>query len=76
MFLRVVVRHPSLVWEAVRMALATASPDWFKKVPFVPRPEPSYRNWRLLTAYGRAETLPTESEVEEFLRWRRNLRRS
>ena len=75
-FLRVAVRHPSLAWEAVRMALATASPDWFKKAPFVPRPEPSYRDWRLLTAYGRAGALPTGKEVEEFLRWRRNLRRT
>jgi len=74
-FVRVVVRHPPLSWEAIRLAAATAAPDWFRKAPFVPRPEPRYRDWRLLTAYGRTDATPTAREVEEFLRWRRNLRR-
>lgn len=74
-FLRVAFRHPSLAWEAIRLALATAAPGWFRKAPFVPRPEPLYRDWRLLTAYGRPDATPTEREMEEFLRWRRNLRR-
>lgn len=75
-FVRVVVRHPSLACEAIRLAAATAAPDWFRKAPFVPRPEPRYRDWRLLTAYGRPDAIPTEREMEEFLRWRRNLRTS
>ena len=75
-FVRVVVRHPSLACEAIRLAAATAAPDWFRNAPFVPRPEPRYRDWRLLTAYGRPDAVPTEREVEEFLRWRRNLRRT
>ena len=74
-FVRVAVRHPSLAWEAVRMAAATAAPGWFRKAPFVPRPEPGYLDWRMLTAYGRPDAIPTEREVEEFLRWRRVLRR-
>ncbi len=75
-FVKVAVRHPSLACEAIRLAAATAAPGWFRKAPFVPRPEPRYRDWRLLTAYGRTDARPTEREVEEFLRWRRNLRRS
>lgn len=74
-FVRVVLSHPSLACEAIRLAAATAAPDWFRKAPFVPRPEPRYRDWRLQTAYGRPDATPTEREVEEFLRWRRNLRR-
>lgn len=74
-FLRVAVRHPSLAWEAIRLAAATAAPGWFRKAPFVPRPEPRYLDWRMLTAYGRPDAAPTEREVEEFLRWRRTLRR-
>ena len=74
-FVRVAVRHPSLAWEAVRLAAATAAPGWFRKAPFVPRPEPGYLGWRMLTAYGRPDAIPTEREVEEFLRWRRALRR-
>ncbi|MDE0377544.1 MAG: hypothetical protein OXK16_16515 [bacterium] len=74
-FVRVAVHHPSLAWEAVRLAAATAAPGWFRKAPFVPRPEPGYLDWRMLTAYGRPDAIPTEREVEEFLRWRRALRR-
>ena len=74
-FVRVAVRHPSLAWEAIRLAAATAAPGWFRKAPFVPRPEPGYLDWRMLTAYGRPDSTPTEREVEEFLRWRRTLRR-
>ena len=74
-FARVVVRHPGLAWEALRLAVATAPPGWFRKPPFAPLPEPEYRDWRLATAYGSPGGTPTEREVEEFLRWRRDLRR-
>ncbi len=74
-FVRVVARHPSLACEAIRLAAATAAPDWFRKAPFMPRPEPGYLDWRMRTAYGRPDATPTETEVEEFLRWRRTLRR-
>ena len=75
-FLKVVGRHPGLAGEAIRLAGATAAPDWFRKVPFLPRPEPTYRDWRLSTAYGRIDQTPTQKEMEEYLRWRKRLRRS
>lgn len=75
-FLKVVVRHPGLAGEAIRLAGATAAPGWFRRVPFLPRPEPTYRDWRLSTAYGRCDQNPTPKEMEEFLRWRKRLRRS
>ena len=74
-FLRVVVRHPELAAEAIRVTLATAAPGWFLRFPFLPSPEPTYRDWRLQTAYGHRDRQPTPREVEEFLRWRRELRR-
>ena len=74
-FLGVVVRYPSLAPEAVRLALATSAPGWLGKFPFLPRPEPVYRDWRLVTAYGRRDCLPSPTEMEEFLRWRRSMRR-
>ena len=75
-FLQVTVRHPSLAAEAVRLALATSAPGWLLRFPFLPRPEASYRDWRLLTAYGSSDGRPSVTEIEEFLRWRRALRRS
>ena len=74
-FLRVALRHPVLAVEALRVALATTKPGWFRKSPFLPRPEPTYRDWRLTTAYGSRNTQPSASDVVDYLRWRRNLRK-
>ena len=70
-----VVRHPVLAAEAIRLALATAAPGWMRKMPYLPRPEPHYRDWRLATAYGRSDSLPSPREMVDYLRWRRSLRR-
>ena len=76
MFLGVVVRHPSLAPEAVRLALATSASGWLGTFPFLPRPDPVYRDWRLATAYGSSETQPSATEVVEYLRWRRAIRKA
>lgn len=75
-FLQVVLRHPVLAAEALRLALATAKPGWLLKPPFLPRPEPTYRDWRLATAYGRADVQPSTAEVVEYLQWRRSMRQA
>lgn len=75
-FLRIALRHPVLGVEALRLALATATRGWIRRPPFLPRPEPTYRDWRLATAYGRSNTRPTDKEVLEYLRWRRNMRKT
>jgi len=75
-FLRVVLRHPVLATEALRTALATATPGWFRQPPFLPRPEPTYRDWRLATAYGRSDADPSTKEMVEYLQWRRTLRKT
>ena len=75
-FLRAIVRRPSLIVEAIRFALATASPDWFRRRPFLPIPDPAYREWRMSTAYGDGGPEMSVAEVEDFLEWRRRMRRA
>ena len=75
-FLRAAARRPGLALEAVRLALATAAPGWARRFPFLPRPAPSYLDWRLTTAYGRSGVSPSPEEMAEFLIWRRRMRRS
>lgn len=75
-FFRVIVRHPVLAAEAVRLALATATRGWIRRPPFLPRPEPTYRDWRLSTAYGSSNTQPSTREMVEYLRWRRTMRKT
>ncbi len=74
-FLRVVVRHPRLALEAARLVVAVSPPGWFRKAPFLPRPDPEYRRWRVMTAYGQTDAAMSVEEAKEFLEWRRSLRR-
>lgn len=74
-FLRAVALRPVLLAEAIRFGLATARPDWMRRMPFIPLPEPIYRDWRLATAYGQVDHPVTTKEIREFLAWRRSLRR-
>ena len=75
-FLRVLLRRPDLLVETLRLLGAVARRGWFRRPPFLPAADPEYVQWRSLTAYGRADSLPSVKEAEEFLLWRRRLRRS
>ncbi len=48
---------------------------WWRHLPFLPIPDPSYVRWRMLTAYGDPEAVPPPGELVAFLRWRRRQRR-
>lgn len=74
--LRAAVRRPGLGLEAVRTALAVAAPGWARRFPFLPRPAPSYLDWRMTTAYGRPDAAPSPEETAEFLGWRRSMRKA
>ena len=73
---RAALRRPALGLEAVRTALASAAPGWARRFPFLPRPAPSYLDWRLTTAYGRPDAAPSPEEAAEFLSWRRRMRKA
>lgn len=74
--LRAVLRRPGLAAEAVRLAAAVVPRGWWRRPPHLPLPDSEYRRWRLTTAYGRGDQAPTVREMEEFLTWRRRLRRT
>ena len=74
-FVRVILRNPTLAIEAIRFAWATAPAGWIRRPPFLPLPDPAYRDWRLTTAYGRSDAPTTTTEMREFLEWRRGMRR-
>ena len=74
-FLRVVLRRPDLLGEAARFAAATAPSGWMRRFPFLPLPDPAYRDWRLATAYGTPTAKVDPKEMQEFLIWRRELRK-
>lgn len=69
-----VIRHPSLWGTAVRQAARLAPPGWWRRWPPVPRPEPTYLRFRLVTAYGDPEREPEPDDVVTYLRWCREWR--
>jgi hypothetical protein len=66
-FLALVVR-PRLWWVAARQAVRIARPEWWRRAPFLPLPEPEYLRFRLETAYGEA-VAPRPADLVAYLEW-------
>jgi hypothetical protein len=49
---------------------------WFRELPFLPLPPPEYVRWRMLTAYGDEDAVPSVADVIRLARWRRELLRT
>jgi hypothetical protein len=65
-----VARRPRL-WRVAIVTLAAASPPgWWRRPPFLPRPDRGYLEWRLHTAYGETGT-PRAGDVVDYLEWAR-----
>ena len=65
-----VLRHPSLWWTAVRVALRLAPRGWWRRPPYLPLPDPEYLRFRMITAYGGAgDTPPDPEDLVTYLRW-------
>lgn len=65
--LRALVRHPVLLWEAIRTSLAMRRRGGV-------RPASPYLEWRLHTAYGGQVADAPTADLVDFLRWRRSMR--
>jgi hypothetical protein len=63
-----VVAHPSLWSTALRQAVRTSRPRWWRRPPFLPVPDPDYLRFRLETQYG-ADAAPDPDDVLVYLRW-------
>ena len=59
----------------VRAAWAFRARDWYLRAPFLPLPPRSYMRWRMETAYGDPEAVPTATELERYLVWTTRMRR-
>jgi hypothetical protein len=68
-------RRPDLWGEGVRALLAVARRDWWRRAPFLPRPDQSYTAWRLATAHGSPNTNIEPGELISYLEWRREQHR-
>lgn len=63
------LRDPPLASALVRVAWRFRRRHWFRKPPFLPIPDRNYLRWRMLTAYGDADAVPSAEDVARYARW-------
>ncbi len=69
---RVVLRRPPLWFAALAALRRMAAPGWWRRSPFLPVPDPRLWDFRMVTAYGRADADPQPSDVISYLQWCRS----
>ena len=65
---RALVR-PGLAVDLARVAWRFRARDWWRHAPFLPVPPSEYVRWRMYTAYGDEDAVPTADEVVRYARW-------
>lgn len=63
------VMHPTLALDLVRVAWRFRAREWYRRAPFLPLPDATYLKWRMYTAYGDFDAVPSAEEVERYVRW-------
>ena len=63
------VMHPTLGRDLMRVAWRFRAREWYRRAPFLPLPDATYLRWRMYTAYGDFDAVPSPEEVERYVRW-------
>jgi len=69
--------RPHLWLTAVRQVFVLARPGWWRRAPFLPRPDAAYLRFRLQTMYGGHDgpdsvAAPRAADVITYLEWCRS----
>lgn len=60
---------PSLALALLTVLWRFRRRGWFTRFPYLPVPSRPYVAWRMYTAYGSEDALPSAHEVERYARW-------
>ena len=63
------VRRPRIASDLVRVGWRFRRRDWWRRAPWLPLPARDYLRWRLYTAYGDADYVPTADEIIRYAHW-------
>ena len=61
--------NPPLARDLLRVAWRFRRRRWYAGFPFLPLPPREYVRWRMYTAYGDADAVPTVEELIRYARW-------
>jgi hypothetical protein len=67
--IRAVLFRPDLWWAALGALRRLAVPGWWRTRPYLPVPDQRLWEFRMVTAYGRADAVPTAADVISYLEW-------
>ncbi len=62
-------RSPSTGVSLLRVAWRFRDRSWARRFPFLPIPSRDYIRWRMLTAYGSNDAVPSAEDVVRYARW-------
>ena len=62
-------RNPALASDLLRVAWRFRTRHWYRRFPFLPLPARDYVRWRMHTAYGDHDAVPSADDVERYARW-------
>jgi hypothetical protein len=63
--------NPAVAVDLVSVAWRFRARNWYRHSPFLPLPDPTYLRWRMYTAYGDFDAVPSPDEVVRYARWAR-----
>jgi hypothetical protein len=63
--------NPALAVDLMSVAWRFRARDWYRHSPFLPLPDPTYLRWRMYTAYGDFDAIPSPGEVIRYAKWAR-----
>ena len=63
------VRSPRLASDLLRVMWRFRTRGWYRRFPFLPLPARDYVRWRMHTAYGDADAVPSANDIERYARW-------
>lgn len=66
---RAIIGRPGLWPVALTAAGHLARPGWWHRPPYLPVPDDRLWAFRMETAYGRPDAVPTAEDVIDYLRW-------
>jgi len=63
------MRNPRTAVALMRVGWRFRSRDWYRRFPFLPMPDRPYLRWRMYTAYGDEQIVPSADDVVRYARW-------
>lgn len=63
------VRDPRTASALLRVGWRFRARGWYRRFPFLPLPARDYLKWRMYTAYGDENIVPSADDIVRYSRW-------